>query len=630
MSDKSRWRIAIALFIIAPLLQYSLFPIFGTTINAVSFIPPMGVTFLLGLRLGIATSLLGSIFTWFVCQRFVDMPTQEIITKGLLANIVCILLCIGADISRKLFFLHRKAQSDLEDTEENYRLIFENSAEGIICVDNEARVTDANARAAALLNLPVSALRSMSIRRLEIFSGEFQKRFDELLKSKKKISLADLTGQLHSANDTSRTLDISVSNIQQHGKPTRWILMLKDTTAQRKMEAQLQESKRMESIGRLAGGIAHDMNNILNAIVSASFALKSQIKDMQTTDEDFDTIDHACSQGAQLTRNLLGFARKSDIRHEIFSVNDVVDSVLSIIHRTAPRSIHITTHLSQPPIVMEGDSGQIESALMNLCLNALDAMGSRGTIEIKTEAHDSDFSLSISDSGAGIDASVRDKMFEPFFTTKPVGKGTGLGLAMVYAAVKNHGGKISVKSTPGVGTTMKITFRRYTADIGTVAIDSRRPLLHRDVALKGKTVLLVDDDPIVLRSSKRMISTLGANVLTANNGTEALTLYERHQLEIQLLVIDLVMPDMDGAQVLKQIRTLNTQVPAIIVSGYSAEPEKLKQLKTEVARFDFLNKPYRAHELLHTIDRLGLLPSQRPANEKKLLRYRTNASVLKR
>ncbi|MBN2719366.1 MAG: response regulator [Deltaproteobacteria bacterium] len=623
MSLKKRWIIVITVGILHPILLYTLFPIFGVTVNALSFVLPVLATLLLGLRVGLVSTIPIILFTAGVFDIISPMPPEEYLPKSFLSVGINAVLCIGVNWAKKTFFMKKKAQSDLEDTEEQYRLIFENSAQGIICIDNNGIITEANPLTSTLLGIPSSKLIGKPIAEVEILPTHFTAQLAELMASEDAVLRTDITIHVQTTNKSSRTMDTSVSNIHQQGKSTRWILMFKDTTEQRKMEAQLQESKRMESIGRLTGGIAHDMNNILNAVMSASYALRQNVAARGAVAADLETIDRACDQGAQLTRSLLGFARKQTQTSEIFSINEIIESVLAIIHRTSPKSINIVTSLDPEPIVMEGDPAEIESAVMNLCINALDAMGERGTLEIKTDRLNGHFSLAITDTGVGIDASIRDLVFEPFFTTKPIGEGTGLGLAMVYGAVQKHNGTISVESTPGVGTSMTITFNRYNGPIDIPNDLEERTYKSMKTPLTKMTVLLVDDDPIVLRASERLLSVLGATVISADSGKKAIQLYAQNALEIDLFMFDLAMPEMDGAHLLKTIREMQCMIPAVLVSGFTAEPTRLEELKTKLPRFEFLHKPFKPHELLQTIDCLGALSKSGKQTQDRLTLLRS-------
>ncbi|MBN2343579.1 MAG: response regulator [Deltaproteobacteria bacterium] len=618
MSLKRRWLWVIGAVLLHPILMHTLFPIFGHTVNAISFIPPVLATVFLGLRLGFGAAAVSIVFTAVVFHLNDPMVPKEWIPRSILSFAITMLVCFGTDWARRRFFLHREAQSDLEETEEQYRLIFENSAQGIVCLDHRGVVTDANKQALALLNIDNMQINRIRWENIDGLSEEVRNLFNNSGGCTEQDVRNDISTEIQSPECELIALDITISTILQRKRNARWVLMLKDTTEKRKMEAQLQQAQKMESIGRLAGGVAHDINNILNAIMGASFALNKELKNGGDVSGDLETITSACDQGAQLTRNLLGFARKNHFSNEVFPINHVVESVLALIRRTIPKNISIDASLQDGPILMRGDAALIESAIMNLCLNALDAMGDTGVLKIKTRTKNGHFFLSVGDTGSGIDAAVKEHIFEPFFTTKPVGKGTGLGLAMVYGAVEQHKGRIGIESVPGKGTTMVMTFPRYDGEIEKVDALVNTSFEEGDAPLDDLTILLVDDEPIVLRAAHRMLSTLGATVVQARSGSDALTQFKQHQQRIQIVILDLVMPEMDGTALLKQLRMLNPRIPALIASGFSPEPEKLHQLKSEIPRFEFLKKPYKAIDLVQAIEALGIVTSRESSDSQRL------------
>ncbi|MBN2342012.1 MAG: response regulator [Deltaproteobacteria bacterium] len=366
----------------------------------------------------------------------------------------------------------------------------------------------------------------------------------------------------------------------------------------RLMAEELDRAKKMEAIGRLAGGVAHDMNNTLNAIMGSIFAHRQELTVYGRSFPDLDNIAAACDRGAQLTQNLLGFARQSNLNNQIFSLNRVIAGTELLLKRTAEKNIQIVTSLSPTEPYMAGDRSQIENAVMNLCLNALDAMGGQGTLTMKTGIHRKDVFLQISDTGEGMDRSVQEHVFEPFFTTKAEGKGTGLGLSMVYGAVHAMNGKIRLESAPGRGTDITLTFPRQASDVPEKSNSSVPPEPISEIGtLAEHTVLLVDDEPLVLRAGMRMLKVLGCRVVGAGGGKEALELFEKHKSEISLVVIDLIMPEMDGIATLNEIHNIVEDMPVILVSGYTKESDKLDILKQKPEQVKFLAKPYRPEQL---------------------------------
>ncbi len=374
------------------------------------------------------------------------------------------------------------------------------------------------------------------------------------------------------------------------------------------MEAALRQAQKIEAVGRLAAGVAHDINNTLSVIMGSAFALRHELAVYGRPFQDLDNIALACDRGSQLTRNLLGFARNGCSRNETFSLNAVVREVQMLLTRTVPKDLHFELRLVEPPPLMVGEQAQLEHALMNLCLNALDAMNDRGRLTIATRSANGKVSVRVSDTGTGMADHVLEHAFEPFFTTKPVGKGTGMGLAMVYGTVQSLRGTITLASELGVGTTVTLTFPQASANVPVAGVSLATTSDPR--LLEGRTVLLVDDEPLVLRAGERMLSVLGGKVLSANTGREGIDVFEVQRDAISLAIIDLAMPDTDGLATMREILALAPQTPILLASGYAPKFGKLESLLEGLPTVAFLAKPYDANSLLTAA--ATLLPA-RPA-----------------
>ncbi len=374
----------------------------------------------------------------------------------------------------------------------------------------------------------------------------------------------------------------------------------------REMEAALRQAQKLEAVGRLAAGVAHDINNTLNAIMGSTFALRHELNAFGRPFPDLENIALACDRGAQLTRNLLGFARRSCCQEQVFSLNAVVREVLALLTRAVRKDVRFETRLCEPAPMMLGDEAQIEHALMNLCLNALDAMDDQGTVTIVTACTDGRVSVSVADTGSGMEAHVREHAFEPFFTTKPAGRGTGLGLAMVYGTVQAMEGSVALATRPGEGTTITLTFLQ--APVGAAPPENRHGEAADPRLLKGATVLIVDDEPLVLRAGVRMLRAMGCKVLAASSAREGLEIFEGQGDAISLLIIDLVMPDMDGLAMLQAVLGPAPRTPVLLASGYPPDAGKLAALVGDGASVAFLAKPYDALAL--TAAAAKLLPTR--------------------
>jgi len=370
----------------------------------------------------------------------------------------------------------------------------------------------------------------------------------------------------------------------------------------RAMEEALRHAQKIEAIGRLAAGVAHDINNTLNAIMGSTFALRHELASQGRSFQDLENIALACDRGAQLTRNLLGFARKGCARSESFSLNRVVREVQALITRTGRKSIVVESRLAEPAALMRGDEAQVEHAVLNLCLNAQDAMGDQGTLTIVTETHDDTVSVSVSDTGTGMAPQVREHAFEPFFTTKPVGKGTGLGLSMVYGTVQAMHGTITISSRIGVGTTIVLKFPRV-AELAP-APSPYPAQVAEPRSLTGLTILVIDDEPLVLRAAIRMLRAMGCEVLSADNGREGVQTFKAHRDRVSLAIVDLVMPGTDGVATLNEILELAPQTPILLVSGYTPEVEKVDALLLACPTVSYLEKPYDPNTITAAFSKL--------------------------
>ena len=368
------------------------------------------------------------------------------------------------------------------------------------------------------------------------------------------------------------------------------------------MEEALQQAQKLEAIGRLAAGVAHDINNTLNAIMGSTFALRHELLSYGRSFQDLENIALACDRGAQLTRNLLGFSRKSCSRTESFSLNRVVREVQVLITRTGTKSIRVETRLAEPAASMRGDEAQVEHAVLNLCLNALDAMGDHGTLTIATETHDDTVVVSVSDTGTGMDEQVRGRAFEPFFTTKPIGKGTGLGLSMVYGTVQAMHGKITLSTKLGLGTTIALAFPRAAEPAPVLSVPPAVPA--EPPSLVGLTILVIDDEPLVLRAAVRMLRAMGCEVLSADNGREGVQTFKAHRDRVSLAIVDLVMPGTDGVATLNEILELAPQTPILLVSGYTPEVEKVDALLLACPTVSYLEKPYDPNTITAAFSKL--------------------------
>ncbi|MBV8756826.1 MAG: response regulator [Deltaproteobacteria bacterium] len=372
---------------------------------------------------------------------------------------------------------------------------------------------------------------------------------------------------------------------------------LRNSNEQReRLHDQLLHSQRMEAIGTLAAGMAHDMNNVLASVRSLGHLLLTDITDAKQR-ADVEQIIAQTERGAALTRGLLAFSRRGQYRKKIVRLDEVVREVLPLIERTLPKSITVKTELRLIDASVEADATQLEQVLVNLALNAKDAMDGSGTLTISTDL-DVDAnraSITVSDTGCGMDEATKRRAFEPFFTTKPQGKGTGLGLSTVWGIVEQHGGSVTVDSAPGRGATF--TMRLPISKAKPTTMPTR--VLSEQAVVRG-TVLLVDDEQAVRMTSKRLLERMGLDVVMAENGAEALDQFAKHAADIRLVVLDMGMPVMGGAECFRRLRE-RSSVPVLIATGYSNDEEAQSLVS---AGATILEKPFSSAQLKAEVLRL--------------------------
>jgi PAS domain S-box-containing protein len=372
------------------------------------------------------------------------------------------------------------------------------------------------------------------------------------------------------------------------------------------LRAQLNQAQRMESIGRLAGGVAHDFNNMLGVILGHAEMALEQVDPAQPLHDDLTEIRTAASRSADLTRQLLAFARRQTVAPIVLDLNQTVGTTLGMLRRLIGEDIDLAWRPGKDPWRIEVDPSQIDQILANLCVNARDAIAGVGKVTIETENASFDDAycashvgylpgdyvrLAVSDDGCGIDQETLSHLFEPFFTTKALGKGTGLGLATVYGIVKQNHGFINVYSEPGIGTTFRIYLPRHGVEAG-----HSRPARPAEPASGGhETILVVEDDPAVLKMTTRMLARLGYTVLAAHSPVEAIRVAGESGAEIHLLMTDVVMPEMNGRDLAATLLSLHPHLKRLFTSGYTANVIAHHGVLDQGVHF--LQKPFSASDL---------------------------------
>lgn len=379
------------------------------------------------------------------------------------------------------------------------------------------------------------------------------------------------------------------------------------------LEAQLQQAQKLESLGTLAGGIAHDFNNILGIIIGHASLLERIPTDPRVMNKHTDAITTAGMRGVGLVKQMLTFARKIDVLIESVKINDIVNEVTTLMGETFPKTITVALHLEKdlPPI--DADSTQLHQVILNLCLNARDAMPGGGILTITTccepgemirtrfpnaAAHDYVL-LSVTDTGIGMDEETQRRIFEPFFTTKERGKGTGLGLSLVFGIIENHAGFVTVQSEPDKGATFHCYFP---VPPRTVKFTQAVEQTAEKIPGGSETILLVEDEELLRELSKSILESKGYKVITARDGEEGLLEFQRNQKEIRLVISDIGLPKFGGDELYRRLKMLNPQTQMILASGF-IEPERRTQFLSEGVK-EFIQKPYNLNELLRAVRRV--------------------------
>jgi PAS domain S-box-containing protein len=400
---------------------------------------------------------------------------------------------------------------------------------------------------------------------------------------------------------------------ERDGKPKAILVVNTDITEKKKLESQLLRGQRMESIGTLASGLAHDLNNVLAPIMMALEFLRDSTKDagLQAC---LETLEMCSLRGANIIRQVLMFARGVEGERLLINPKHLIAEMERIARETFSRSIEIRTVLPKEPCILLGDATQLQQVLMNLCVNARDAMPRGGTLTIRLEKVELDEAaarkdikarpsayvvISVSDTGTGIAPELLDKIFDPFFTTKPVGQGTGLGLATTLGIAEKHGGFIHVESELEKGTTFQVYFPAAPTEQEEIAKGWDQAVLSQG---NGELILVVDDEPAVRRLAETVLARNGYRTLLAGNGREGLALYEEHRNEIKLIVSDLMMPQMDGPSFIRALREKQSAVKAIIITGLGEE-NRIGEARAAGADA-VLNKPFTAEQLLTNMKQL--------------------------
>ena len=483
-------------------------------------------------------------------------------------------------------FERKRSEEALRESEAAVRAIFENSLEGIIITDDHGACIQANSAAATLTGLPHQKLIGSSFQ--DLAEGEFEaewRRFRSERNARARI-------WIQRADRSRRLVDCGFS---AEILPGNHLLILRDITDQQNLEEQLRQSQKMEAVGRLAGGVAHDFNNILGII--SGYAELLQLNATESSQKTkAEKILAAIGKAASLTKQLLAFGRRQVMSPVLLDLSTAISGVSSMVYCLAGAEIQVNIHCQEKLGVINADQGLIEQVILNLATNARDAMPNGGVLNIRVEDYTSSGAdpqlpageyvlLSVQDTGAGMDPETQSRIFEPFFTTKK--KGSGLGLSTVYGIVKQSGGYILVHSEPGAGSTFNVYLPRVAKSQGVIGHQEQK---GRVDPIGNETILLVDDEDDLRNATGEYLAGCGYRVLKAKDGREAIEIADTFPDKIAVLISDVVMPSINGRLLVEHVKKTRPQTNILLVSGYTDDAVIRRGLFFD--KGGFLQKPY--------------------------------------
>ena len=521
-------------------------------------------------------------------KKFGEVSAAPLIREGK----VVAMISVARDITER-----KRIEDALKQSEEKYRIVLEANPDPVVVYDMEGKVTYFNI---AFTNVFGWTLEECFGKSMDVFVPTDAWPETEMMINKV------LSGENFSGIETRRytkegsIIPVSISGaiyMSEDGDPMGSVINLRDISEQKELENQLQQAVKMEAVGTLAGGIAHDFNNLLMGIQGCTSLLSFDIDSNHHNFEYLNRIEDYIKNAANLTKQLLGFARSGKYEVKPTDMNEIINKSSDMFGRTKKE---ITIHKkSQADIwTVEVDQSQIEQVILNLYVNAWQAMSGTGELYLQTEnviLNDNDVKpygvksgryvkISVTDTGIGIDETIQHRIFDPFFTTKEVSRGTGLGLASAYGIIKSHGGIINVYSREGEGATFNIFLPASEKKI------VKEKMLQKEILKGTETVLLVDDEEMIIDVGRDVLEKLGYEVLTAKSGKEAIEIYRINQKKIDMVILDMVMPEMGGGDTYDKLRAVNPDIKVLLSSGYSIDGQAGKILSSGCD--GFIQKPF--------------------------------------
>jgi PAS domain S-box-containing protein len=494
----------------------------------------------------------------------------------------------------------RRAEEERHKSETRYRTLIEQAADGIFSTDAHGRLTDANSRGCDMLGLERDAVLGLEL--ADLAESRDRERVRSLVRHLPPGEAAISSWRVQRAGGGAAfPAEVSIKRLDD-GRTQAFV---RDVTERLALEEQLSQSQKMEAVGLLAGGIAHDFNNLLTAIIGHSdFALMRLPRDHKVR-SDIEEVAKAAGRAADLTRKLLAFARKQLVEPKLLNMHELVLNIENMLKRVLGEDIELTIRSEGEPWLVKVDPVQLEQVILNITINARDAMPGGGRLELEcrnvywsgdgTEEvpKGAYATLAAKDTGVGMDTETLSRVFEPFYTTKDRSQGTGLGLAVSYGIVKQAGGYIWATSEPGKGSTFRILLPRTTDVVVPAAEGEPRTYASRadeGASSGGETILLIEDEPLVRDLALEVLSSRSYRVLTAGDGEEALSIARAHPAEIHLTVTDVVLPVMSGKEVARRLRETRPGLKVLFMSGYAEEQVVHRGVVEEDVAF--LAKPF--------------------------------------
>ncbi len=523
-------------------------------------------------------------------------------------------VCVIHDITD-----YRKTLAALSQSEENLRITLNSIGDAVIATDRNGIITRMNTIAANLTGWNVEEAVGNTLDDVfKIINSETDQQqenpVNRVLDSGKIVGLANHSLLISRNGEAHHIADSGAPIRDDNDEIVGVVLVFRDVTLEHELEEKLFQAQKMESVGQLAGGIAHDFNNMLTGILASADLLKKRLQETDSSDRLLNVIIDSANRAANLTQKLLAFARKGKLISKPTCIHKSIRNAVSLLERSIDKRIEIVLDLSAEFTQVSGDPNQLINIFLNLGVNSRDAMPEGGQIFIRTtnvfisENHlishldlkpGNYLEIQFSDTGGGIPDEIKNKIFDPFFTTKKVGDGTGMGLAAVYGTVKDHGGAIELDSIPDTGTTFNIYLPLETDECKPKKQDMSSTGEFRELA---GCILIIDDEEIIRETASEILEELGYQVLCARDGQEGLDIYRENQELINVIILDMIMPKMNGRECFAQLRKINPEIKVLISSGFTSE-EAMRNINIDDAA-GFLKKPFTVTELYEALCRV--------------------------